>query len=272
MNTDLTTSNNDFIKVTSEKEETNVGNRKKIRNKIKAKRFQKYDGTLKSKQNKSLKSSLIKKKKFKSDNDKEYLKVDKLKLKKYDRGKPTNVKEVITKVEKSKISKREKKIKYGLNQAVKSENLLTEDSGYLIPDDDEVTTQFTQKVIKNSVDPLSASKCFDLHLDFGPYRMNYSKNGRYLLLGGKRGHVAAIDWVRKRLFCEMNVMEETFDISWLHQETMFAVAQKKWVYIYDNQGIEIHCMKQMADVYRLLFLPYHFLLTSVVIKIREKFF
>lgn len=49
----------------------------------------------------------------------------------------------------------------------------------------------------------------------------------------------------------------------LHNEMFFAAAQKKYVYIYDKRGIEIHCLKTHTQTLALQFLPHHFLLVSV---------
>jgi U3 small nucleolar RNA-associated protein 7 len=144
-----------------------------------------------------------------------------------------------------------------------NEVLHPEQPGFIELDEGEKVESITQFDIAKVVDITSAQKFFELHLEkFGPYKCDYSRNGRNLLVAGRKGHIAAIDWQTKKLMCEMNVMETVHDIAWLHQETWFAMAQKQWTYIYDNQGIELHCLKLLDSVLRLEYLPYHALLAS----------
>ena len=41
----------------------------------------------------------------------------------------------------------------------------------------------------------------------------------------------------------LQVKETTRDVRFLHNEMFFAAAQRKYVYIYDKRGIEVHCLK-----------------------------
>ncbi|CAF0722795.1 unnamed protein product [Adineta ricciae] len=162
---------------------------------------------------------------------------------------------------------KERKSKFATRQATRSEILHVEEEGYIAPDtvdnEDERIVDLTQADIKSSVDIFSAQKRFDLQLPlYGPYHIDYTRNGRHLLLGGRKGHVAAFDWQTKKLHCELNVMEQINDVKWLHIETMYAVAQRQWTYIYDNQGVEVHCLKALDRSLHLEFLPYHFLLAA----------
>jgi U3 small nucleolar RNA-associated protein 7 len=61
-----------------------------------------------------------------------------------------------------------------------------------------------------------------------------------------------------RSFCSL------IKFRFLHDQSFFAVAQKKYVYIYDRDGVEVHRLKSHVEPTRLEFLPYHWLLVSVV--------
>ncbi|KAI4502748.1 hypothetical protein M0802_001792 [Mischocyttarus mexicanus] len=192
--------------------------------------------------------------------------ISKKRLLKYNKGIGVDLKENTTtiknKIHRKKLMLKEKAIKNAIEDAARAELLLTEEGGRLEADPGEITLQYKQSEIVANVDITSATKSFTLDLNFGPYCLKYSRNGRHLVFGGRKGHVAGFDWVTKKLACEMNVMESVYDVSWLHVETMFATAQKDWVYVYDNQGIELHCLKSMYCVNKLEFLPYHFLLVG----------
>lgn len=122
----------------------------------------------------------------------------------------------------------------------------------------------SQDQIIKQVGAINAFKRFDLSFEaLGPYKGNYYQNGRYLLLGGKRGHVFAMDWITKDLLCEFNVRESVHAVCWLHIPTMFVTAQKDYVHMYDKSGMELNVFKNMYRVTHLEFLRYHFLLASI---------
>ncbi|KAG0252733.1 Small subunit (SSU) processome component [Mortierella polycephala] len=186
---------------------------------------------------------------------------------KYARGNSNKALEGVNKLQNKKlkgsIKSREKQFKEAAYKAASAEILLTEEGGYLEPEGVEKTYQLSQRALQKEVDISTAHKMFTLDLKFGPYSIDYTRNGRHLLIGGRKGHVAAFDWQGGRLACELQLRETVRDVKWLHNETMFAVAQKKYVYIYDNTGLEIHCLRNHIEVTKLDFLPYHFLLASV---------
>lgn len=145
-----------------------------------------------------------------------------------------------------------------------AEILLTGEAGMIETEGNERTYKMRQEEILQHVDLNTSRNAIDLQLTkFGPYRVDYTRNGRFMLFGGRKGHVAVLDCLRMTVGTELQLKEEAHDVHYLHNETMFAVAQQKYTYIYDYKGVEIHCMKQHERTFRLDFLPYHYLLTSV---------
>lgn len=150
-------------------------------------------------------------------------------------------------------------------KAKDAEILLENESGFLEPEHElERTYKVRQSDIKTDVDVETAKKGFELKLtDLGPYTFDYTRNGKDLLMAGRKGHVATMDWRSGKLGCEVQLGETVRDAKWLHNNQFFAVAQKKNVYIYDHHGVEIHNMDKLDDVTHMEFLPYHFLLATI---------
>lgn len=151
-----------------------------------------------------------------------------------------------------------------VNSAAATDMLLQEEAGYLEADGPmERTMKFKQDDIANVVDVSTANKKFDLNLpEFGPYTLSYSRNGRKLLIGGRKGHVAAMDWRLGKLDCELFLNETVNAVKYFHNDQYFAVAQKKYTFIYDRTGLELHRLKQHVEHTMLDFLPYHLLLVG----------
>ncbi|KAI0980227.1 hypothetical protein GJ496_009474 [Pomphorhynchus laevis] len=179
---------------------------------------------------------------------------------------------VRTNIHKARIQRKNEQILKSSEVCATTEILKIQESGYVVQNDDaddicpyvSKSSELHQKDILKYADILTVSKRFDLLLEhFGPYSIDYTRNGRHLLLSGQKGHLAALDWQTKQLHFEINVMETIRDAKWLHNETFIAVAQKRWTYMYDKQGVEIHCLKSLDRVQQMSFLPYHFILVSL---------
>ena len=183
----------------------------------------------------------------------------------YGRGRKIDTRHVRDKKLRGNLRALESKYRDATLKAKDAEILLENDAGFLQPEGElEKTYKIRQEEIKGSASVETAKKGFDLKLEeLGPYLVDYTRNGRDLLLGGRLGHVATMDWRSGKLGCEMNLGESVRDVKWLHNNQSFAVAQKKYVYIYDRSGVEIHRLQKHVDVTHMEFLPYHFLLATI---------
>ncbi|KAI1381556.1 BING4CT-domain-containing protein [Hypoxylon crocopeplum] len=183
----------------------------------------------------------------------------------YGRGNKVNVKGIKDKKLRSNLKSLETKYKDATVKAKDAEILLENTSGFLEPEHElERTYRVRQDEIQDEVSTDSAKKRFELKLDqLGPYVFEYSRTGRELLLAGRKGHVATMDWREGKLGCELQLGETVRDAIWLHNNQFFAVSQKKHVYIYDRQGVEVHCLRKHQEVTHMEFLSYHFLLATL---------
>jgi len=98
----------------------------------------------------------------------------------------------------------------------------TEQAGYLEVDHEEDgdrarTLKVGQDQLKTLLGVQNAQSVFNLNLkDFGPYKsLDFTRNGKFLALGSRKGHLALMDWKKKDLMCEFQTKQVVRDVHFL---------------------------------------------------------
>lgn len=132
---------------------------------------------------------------------------------KYGRGAPIRKQSIKDKKLRGNLRSLENKFKDSVLRAQDAEILLENEEGFIQTEGDlEKTYKVRQDEIKREIAVDTAKKGFDLKLEgLGPYVMDYTRNGRGLLLAGRKGHVSTIDWSAGRLGCELQLRETVRD-------------------------------------------------------------
>jgi U3 small nucleolar RNA-associated protein 7 len=106
----------------------------------------------------------------------------------------------------------------------------------------ERTWRVTQTDVLNAVGVGARAKKFDLKLEnMGEYTLDYTRNGRSLAIASERGHCATFDTTTGALYSEIQLGpgELARDIKFLHSDEFYAVAQRRCVFVYDKNGVEV---------------------------------
>eukprot|EP00672_Neobodo_designis_P017623 CAMPEP_0174835126 /NCGR_PEP_ID=MMETSP1114-20130205/5247_1 /TAXON_ID=312471 /ORGANISM="Neobodo designis, Strain CCAP 1951/1" /LENGTH=616 /DNA_ID=CAMNT_0016069071 /DNA_START=40 /DNA_END=1890 /DNA_ORIENTATION=- len=130
-------------------------------------------------------------------------------------------------------------------------------------DEGEVADRVAQSDILEAVDEQTRRKKFDITLDkLGPYRCTFSSNGADVALCGLRGHLATFRWSNFELAGEIQLKDRCSAVKYVVDNSMLAVAQKRFVYMYTKAGVEMHLLQGMANCDQLEYLPQHMLLCA----------
>ncbi|KAM7519008.1 hypothetical protein LguiB_017970 [Lonicera macranthoides] len=188
-----------------------------------------------------------------------------IKLKKFLRGEGADLEALQDKKLKGQLAVREVLYGKSAKAAVKAEKwLMPTEGGYLEAEGGEKTYRIKQLDIGREVDVSSLKNQYDIVLpELGPYTLDFTSSGRYVALAGRKGHLAIIDVKDLGVVKDFQVRETVHDVVFLHNELFFAAAQKKYTYIYNWDGTELHCLKEHGAVLKLQFLKNHFLLASI---------
>lgn len=132
---------------------------------------------------------------------------------KYGRGRPIRKQSIKDKKLRGNLKRLDDRYKESVLKAQDAEILLENEAGFLQTEGDlEKTYKVRQDEIKRDIGVETAKNGFDLRLEgLGPYVMDYTRNGRGLLLAGRKGHVSTMDWRAGTLGCELQLRETVRD-------------------------------------------------------------
>ena len=114
----------------------------------------------------------------------------------------------------AQVRKNEERADAAAQAALRRELLHTQEAGELVAEGAEETWEIRQDEIGAAVDMQTKQKMLDLRLDFGPYRLAFTRNGRWMAIGGRKGHIAVLDWTQSALATEIHVKEAVRDITY----------------------------------------------------------
>jgi U3 small nucleolar RNA-associated protein 7 len=77
-----------------------------------------------------------------------------------------------------------------IKRRLKEQELLQpEEAGFLEAEGMERTIKFKQEEIKEHLPTDNVHNIFNLDLEHDPYHVDYTRNGKHLLMGGRKGHI-----------------------------------------------------------------------------------
>lgn len=149
----------------------------------------------------------------------------------YGRGREISTARIKDKKLRGNLKTLEHKYRDTALKARDAEILLDNQSGFLEPETElEKTYRARQDDIRRDLPTQTATKGFELKLgELGPYIADYTRNGRELLLAGRKGHTATMDWRDGKLGCEIQLGETIRDAKWLHNNSSVSTFQHLWI-------------------------------------------
>ncbi|KAK6933479.1 LOW QUALITY PROTEIN: BING4, C-terminal domain, partial [Dillenia turbinata] len=135
-------------------------------------------------------------------------------VKKYLRGEGANLEVLQDKKLKSQLTVRERLYGKSAKAAANAEKwLMPSEGGYLEAEGMEKTWRIKQETIAREVDILSSRNQYDIVLpELGPYSMDFTASGRYMAVGGRKGHLGIIDMKTLGVVREFQVKETVRDV------------------------------------------------------------